>query len=83
MGLNRIHKDSPLSDGSNNFFCYLRFVHGVEVDAFHMVFKQITNLADGIINAGLVHILGIIAVFCNQVRQSLGNTASGEGYRGS
>ena len=63
----------------DDFCCSARLVHGIDVDMIYAVFLQIPDLADGVINAGLPHVFGIVAVSGDQVGQPLGHTGAGQG----
>ena len=46
----------------------LGFVHGVDMNVVHSVFLKVADLADGVVDAGLPHVVFIVSVGGDQVR---------------
>ena len=60
----------------DDFCCGARLVHGIDVDMIYAVFLQIPDLADGVINASLPHVFGIVALVAALVSVTTWSTVS-------
>ena len=63
----------------HDFFCGLGLVHGINMDILYVIFLQVSDLADGIIDTCFSHLVRLVSIGGNDVGQLLGDAGTGKG----
>ena len=65
----------PLDPG-----CYIRFIHGIDMDMFHAIGQQVDDLIGGIGDACLFHGFRVISEAVYDIFEAFGNITAGQFY---